>query len=386
MSEKSVQSRQGQLKGYFRQLSFLCQKCRAVQAIEELLGLPCVREAVLYEKLRGNKVKCGLCERRCVIQPGNRGVCKTRLNMDGTLLTLIYGDLSALESRPIEIKPFFHFWPGSTALTFSTWSCNFDCAWCQNHNLSKVEPDPKKNHFFSEEKIVNLALHQEDTGLCASFQEPTLLTEWALPVFKLAKARGLYSCYVSNGYMTSEALRLLREAGMTGMKIDVKGDKEVYRQYCGGADVDKVWRNAHDARKMGIHVEIVNLVITGVNDDEECLKWIIRQHLKNVGKEAPLHFTRYSPAYKFTNPATTVQTLEKAYLMAKKEGILYPYIGNVEGHKYENTICSKCGDTLIHRYGPTISQYKITEDKECPKCGQLIPIAGQRIKKWQPLT
>jgi len=357
-----------------------------VQAIEELLGLPCVREALLYEKLRGNKVKCSLCERRCVIQPGNRGVCKTRLNMDGTLLTLIYGDLSALESRPIEIKPFFHFWPGSSALTFSTWSCNFDCAWCQNHNLSKAEPNPKKNHFFSAEKIVNLALHQEDTGLCASFQEPTLLTEWALPVFKLASGKGLYSCYVSNGYMTSEALKLLKDAGMTGLKIDIKGDKEVYRQHCGGADVDKVWRNAHEAKKMGFHVELVNLVIPGVNDDEECLKWIIKQHLKTVGKESPLHFTRYSPAYKFTNPPTDVQTLEKAYLMAKNEGIFYPYVGNVEGHKYENTICPKCGDTLIQRFGPTIIQYRVTEDKKCPKCGQAIPITGRRTKKWQSLT
>ena len=306
--------------------------------------------------------------------------------MDGTLLTLVYGDLSALESRPIEIKPFFHFWPGSTALTFSTWSCNFDCPWCQNHDLSKAEPNPKNNHFFSAEKIVNLAMHQQDTGLCASFQEPTLLTEWALPVFRLASEKGLYACYVSNGYMTLEALRLLRDAGMTGLKIDVKGDKEVYQKYCGGADVEKVWRNAHEAKKMGFHVEIVNLVITGVNDDEECLEWIIKKHLKTVGKETPLHFTRYSPAYKFTNPPTDVETLENAYRMAKNEGVVYPYLGNVEGHKYENTYCPKCGTTLIQRFGHTITQYEVTDDKKCPRCGQLIPITGRRTKKWQPLV
>lgn len=306
--------------------------------------------------------------------------------MDGMLLSLVYGDLSALESRPIEIKPFFHFWPGSTALTFSTWSCNFDCAWCQNHNLSKVEPNPKKeSHFFSPEKVVTLALHQQDTGLCASFQEPTLLTEWVLPVFKLASEKGLYSCYVSNGYMTLEALKLLKDAGMTGLKIDVKGDKEVYRKHCGGADVEKVWRNAHEAKKMGFHIEIVNLVITGVNDDEECLEWIIKKHLKMVGRETPLHFTRYNPAYKFTNPPTGVETLEKAYCMAKNEGVVYPYLGNVQGHKYENTYCPKCGDTLIQRFGYTITKHAVTEDKKCSKCGQLIPITGRRTKKWQPL-
>jgi len=357
------------------------------QTLDELFGSPSVREALLYEKLRGQRVKCSLCERRCVLENGEKGVCKTRMNVEGALFTLVYGELSSLESRPIEIKPFFHFWPGSSALTFSTWSCNFDCAWCQNHHLSKTEPNPSKSgHFFSPEKIVNLALYQKDNGLCASFQEPTLLTEWVLSVFKLGCEKGLYSCYVSNGYMTLEALKLLKEAGMTGLKIDVKGDRETYQKYCGGADVEKVWRNAHEAKKMGFHVEIVNLVVTDVNDDEECLRWIIKKHLKAVGSETPLHFTRYTPAYKFSNPPTRIATLEKAYVLAKKEGVAYPYLGNAQGHKYENTYCPKCNDTLIQRLGCTITQYRVTEEKRCPRCGQLIPITGRRIKKWQTLA
>jgi len=358
-----------------------------LQEMTELLRLPVVHEALLYEKLRSNKVKCKQCEWHCVIPDGNKGKCKTRLNIDGSLFTLVYGDLSALESRPIEIKPFFHYWPGSTALTFSTWSCNFNCPWCQNHHLSKTEPNPaKSSHYFNPEKIVNLALHQQDNGLCASFQEPTLLTEWALPVFNLGRQKGLYSCYVSNGYMTLDALKLLKEAGMTGLKIDVKGDKETYQKHCGGADVEKVWHNTHEAKKMGFHVEIVNLVITDVNDDEECLRWIIKKHLKNMGSETPLHFTRYNPAYKFTNPPTKIETLEKAYGMARKEGAEYPYLGNVQGHKYENTYCPKCSNLLIQRFNYTIAEYNITEDKKCPKCGQLIPISGRRIKRWQTLV
>jgi len=272
-------------------------------------------------------------------------------------------------------------------LTFSTWSCNFSCPWCQNHHLSKIEPNPSKSsHYFDPEKIVNLAIRQQDTGLCASFQEPTVLTEWVLPVFSLGNQKRLYSCYVSNGYMTHQALKLLKEAGMTGLKIDIKGDKQTYQKYCGGADVEKVWRNAQEAKKMGFHVEIVNLVITDVNDNEECLQWIIKKHLKNVGADTPLHFTRYSPAFKFTKPPTGVETLEKAYNTARKEGVNYPYVGNVQGHEYENTYCPGCGNLLIQRFENTIFQYKITEDKKCPKCSRQIPITGQRIRRSQSLV
>jgi uncharacterized Fe-S radical SAM superfamily protein PflX len=122
------------------------------------LAYPTVKESQFYEKLRNGKVKCGLCERRCEIATGKVGFCRTRMNFGGKLYTLVYGDISAIESRPIEIKPFFHYWPGSTALTFSTWSCNFDCVWCQNFHLSKVAPEPVKAVYHSPEKIVELAL------------------------------------------------------------------------------------------------------------------------------------------------------------------------------------------------------------------------------------
>jgi len=352
-----------------------------VLEVQKLLQYSTVHEALLYEKLKGDKVRCGLCERRCLISSGLKGFCKTRINLNGKLYTVVYGDLSALESRPIEIKPFFHYWPGSTALTFSTWSCNFDCIWCQNHHLSKTEPNPAKSSFYSPEKIVEAAIRGEDNGLCVSFQEPTMLTEWVLPVFRMAREKGLYRCYVSNGYMTLEALKLLKEVGMDGLKIDLKGDAEIYRKYCGGADVEKVWRNAREAKKLGFHVEIVNLVVTDVNDDEDCLRWVIEKHLEAVGPKTPLHFTRYYPAYKFHNAPTRIETLEKAYEMAKKAGVLYPYLGNVQGHGYEDTYCPNCGERLIHRFGYRTIRYRITDDKKCAKCGQLIPITGRYIRK-----
>jgi len=303
------------------------------------------------------------------------------VNIDGRLYTFVYGNLSALESRPIEIKPFFHFWPGSTALTFSTWSCNFDCVWCQNWSLSKTPPDHTNRRYYSPEEIVDLAVQKGDEGLCSSFQEPTLLTDWNHDLFKAGKAKGLYSCYVSNGYMTLEALNLLRTAGMDGLKVDLKGDAETYQRFCGGADVEKVWRNVREAKRMGFHVEIVNLVVTEVNDDEECLRWVVERHLEEAGPETPLHFTRYYPSYRSGRPATPVKTLEKAYELAMKLGLLYPYIGNVYGHRYENTYCPECQETLIKRYGSNIVRYRINEDRRCPKCGLPIPIRGKRIRK-----
>ena len=203
-------------------------------------------------------------------------------------------------------------------------------------------------------------------------------------MFKLAKEKRLkYCCYVSNGYLTLEVLKTLHEAGMDGIKIDVKGDSEAYELYCGGADVEKIWRNVREAKRMGLHVEVVNLVVRDVNDDEETLWWIVERHLKEVGAKTPLHFTRYFPAYKFNNPPTNIGTLEKAYELAKKAGVLYPYVGNVSGHKYESTYCPKCGEKLVKRYGCYVLKYGITEDKQCPKCRTQIPITGEYVGKWK---
>ncbi|MBS7646352.1 MAG: radical SAM protein [Candidatus Bathyarchaeia archaeon] len=341
-----------------------------------------VLESTFCDKLGNDKVKCTLCERRCELSDGQLGFCKTRRNICGKLYTLVYGDISAIESRPIEIKPFFHYWPGSTALTFSTWSCNFDCVWCQNFHLSKASPKPERARYYPPETVVRLALKGGDAGLCASFQEPTLLADWVIKTFSIGKRMGIkYCCFVSNGYMTLEALKVLRDAGLDGLKIDVKGDQETYTRYCGGVDVEKVWRNAREAKRLGLHVEIVNLVVSGVNDDESTLRWIIEKHLENVGPETPLHFTRYFPSYKFYNPPTKIEILEKAYTMAKKFGVLYPYIGNVMGHPYENTYCPDCRKMLIKRYGYHVLEYYVTAENKCPKCGAEIPITGKYLGK-----
>ena len=335
-------------------------------------------EAKLYEKLRRDKVRCNTCERKCVINVNEYGICRTRINIDGKLYTITYGNLSSIESRPIEIKPFFHFWPGSRAITFSTWSCNFTCPWCQNWTLSKQSPPLYVDKIIPPEKIVEKALKYGDQGTCVSFNEPTLLFEYSLDVFRYARERGLYNTYVSNGYMTIDALKMLIEAGLDGLKIDIKGGREEYLKY-NSANVDYVWRNAVAAKNIGIHVEIVYLVVTDATDREETILETIERHLKELGPDTPIHFTRYYPAYIYDKPPTSIKKLEWCYIKAKKMGIKYPYIGNVPGHKYENTYCPNCNMLLIKRWGVRILKYNIVDGK-CPRCGEKIPIVGEYIK------
>lgn len=228
--------------------------------------------------------------------------------------------------------------------------------------------------------MIDLAIKSGCQGLSVSFTEPTLLFEYSLDVFPLALNAGLYTNFVSNGYMTVEALKMLRDSGLQSIKIDVKGGLETVKRFC-GADVSIVWRNAELAKKMGVHVEIVNLIIPGVNDDEATLREIIENHVKRLGVEVPIHFTAYYPAYEFKAPPTPVEKLEEAYRVAKSFGVKYPYIGNVPGHKYENTYCPNCNRILIRRFGLFRVEVKLRADGRCPGCGELIP-----IKLWKSST
>jgi len=339
------------------------------------LGAPTVRRALLFEKLHDDWVQCNLCERRCEIKPSTTGFCKTRKNIEGELYTLVYGDVSSISANPIEKKPFYHFWPGSVALTIGTWSCNQICPWCQNFSLSKFPPNPSRANYIAPEDFVKQALRERCQGISISFNEPTLMFEYSLDVFKLAHARDLYNTYVTNGYMTLEALRMLHDAGLDAMCIDVKGDAAAVRKYC-GADVDVVWRNVREAKKLGMHVEVVNLVIPGVNDRDEQLRELARRHLREAGRETPLHFTAYYPAYKFDAPPTPVATLERAHDIAVSEGLEFVYLGNVPGHRYENTYCPNCSEVLIKRFGLELVKTNLRGNC-CPSCGREIPLVGK---------
>jgi len=303
---------------------------------------------------------------------GQQGWCRTRENHEGQLVTLIYGNVSSLSANPIEKKPLFHFYPGSVALTAGSWSCNFDCPWCQNWEISKSPP--QGGRFMSPKEFVAETVRRRCQGTSISFNEPTLSLEWSLEVFELARARGLYNTFVTNGYMTPQALRLLIEAGLDAMNVDVKGDAEAVRRYC-RADVEAVWRNCRTAKEAGVWIEITTLVIPAVNDGEDSLRGIARRIRDELGPETPWHLSRYYPAYRFTAPPTPVHTLERAHEIGREEGLEFVYLGNVPGHPYENTYCPDCGTLLIARRGLWVSENRF-QGGRCPNCGHPIPGVG----------
>ncbi|MGB9718307.1 MAG: radical SAM protein [Thermoproteota archaeon] len=245
---------------------------------------------------------------------------------------------------------------------------------CQNSDISKNKPNPKRARYVSPEQFLEIALKSGCEGTSISFNEPTLLLEYSLDLFPLAREKRLYNTFVSNGYMTLKALEALAEAGLDAIKFDVKGDEEVYEKYCGGVKASVVWRNAQRAKDLGLHVEIVNLVIPGVNDDEGRLRQLVETHLRTLGPDTPLHFTRYHPEYRFKAPPTPVKTLEKAREIARSLGVLFPYVGNVPGNKYENTWCPECSELLIRRLGFNVLSMRVTSEGKCPKCGFQVPL------------
>jgi len=340
---------------------------------------PFIHPARLQER-SGDKVRCLTCERRCLLADGQTGWCRTRQTCANTLYTLIYGAVSSLSCNPIEKKPLYHFYPGSFALTAGSWSCNLACPWCQNWDISKQPPSG--GEFISPQEFVARARQCDCQSTSISFNEPTLSLEWALEVFPLARKARLYNTFVTNGYMTPTALELLVEAGLDGMNVDVKGDEEAVKEYC-GADVEVVWRNCRRARELGVWIELTTLVIPGANDDDECLEGIAHRIAAELGQDVPWHLSRYYPAYRFTAPSTPVATLERAREIGQQAGLHYVYVGNVPGHPGEHTACPHCGTTLAQRGLLRLLHCDVTPTGHCPRCGQEIAGLGWAWRKPQ---
>ncbi len=329
-----------------------------------------MRESLLQEPMPAG-IRCNVCERRCTVVPRGFGWCRTRRIRDGKLVTLVYGSVASLAANPIEKKPFFHFHPGTSALTAGSWSCNFACPWCQNWSISKVPP-PATGDYISPAGFVDLTEDYGCQGTSISFNEPTLSLEWSLDVFRLARDRGLYNTFVTNGYMTPEALDLLADAGLDAMNVDIKGDALACRRFCGGIDVEKVWGLCRRARSQGVHVEVTTLVVPTVNDSEATLRGIAERMADELGTDVPWHISRYFPAYRFFEPPTPVRTLERAWDLGREAGLEFVYLGNVPGHAHENTYCPGCDRLLVRRSGFDVLDFTIRDGK-CPGCGRAIP-------------
>jgi pyruvate formate lyase activating enzyme len=296
------------------------------------------------------------------------------------LVTLIYGAASSLAANPVEKKPFYHFWPGTGAFTIGSWSCNFGCPWCQNWDISK-KPPPARGRYVSPEQFVALTEESGCAGTSISFNEPTLSLDWSLDVFRLARRRGLYNTYVTNGYITPEALELLIDAGLDAMNVDIKGDAEGVRHYCKGINVDKVWEASKLARQRGVHIEITTLIIPTVNDTNQILQGIAERIVSDLGPGVPWHVSAYFPAYQFNAPPTPVRTLERAWEIGRSIGLEFIYAGNVPGHPYDNTYCPACNTMLIQRMGFDVLANRIHSGR-CPKCQREIAGVWKEGRPW----
>ncbi len=334
---------------------------------------PWVREGLLQEKLPGGKARCLTCARRCLLAEGEKGFCKTRENRGGKIFTLTYGLLSAVSANPMEKKPFYHLYPGDFALTCGTWSCNFTCPWCQNWEISKRPPDPDQGFgYVPPEDFVRMAKEEGCQGVSLSFNEPTLLLEWAVELFPLAKKAGLHTTFVTNGYMTEEALEVLVAAGLDGANVDWKGGPAAVQKFC-GANFQVVVKNSRILKDHGVHVEITTLIIPGVNDDEGTLRFLAERIVEELGSATPWHVTRYFPAHQFRTPPTPISVLERAKEIGEEAGLHFVYVGNVPGHPGQNTYCPSCKALLIERDGLSLLSPHI-QANVCPRCQEGLPI------------
>lgn len=330
-----------------------------------------MKEAYLYKKLKNKKVQCRNCAHYCVIEPSQRGICGVRENIDGKLYALNYGKAIAINIDPIEKKPFYHFLPGSHSLSIATVGCNFVCANCQNYNISQgfknVKEIPGEN--LSPEKIVKMALENNLPSISYTYTEPTIFLEYALDTMKLAKKAGLKNNFVSNGFMSEESAKLVIPY-LNANNIDIKSfSDEFYQENCGGR-LQPVLDTAKLMKKSDVWVEITTLVIPTLSDSEEMFRKIAKFIYEELGPETPWHISQFSGAisWKLQHlPDTPVETLEKAYKIGKKVGLKYVYMGNVPGHKAENTYCPKCGELVINRMNYIIHRHD--KSGKCPKCG-----------------
>lgn len=339
-----------------------------------LPGKPWMRLALCFVQKENGLVICNLCRRRCRIGIGETGFCRVRKNIKGWLFTQNYGDISSLQMRPIEIKPFYHFYPGSQALTYSSWSCNFGCPWCQNWTLSQKLSD--EINYVSPAELVQRAVELGADGICCSFNEPTLLHEYNLDCFRRAKSASLYATYVSNGYMTKEAVQQLVDAGLDAINVDVKGNPATYQHYIPGVEAESVWENVRYFLKKGVWVEVIFLVIPGVNDSEEAVDWVIDRHLEYAGPETPLHVNRYFPANRMRRSPTPLEELEEVSRRARSRGIKYVYIGNTDFD--QNTYCPECGSRLIERNIVGVRLVELGNSGVCLQCGAKINLFQKR--------
>jgi len=324
---------------------------------------------MLYEKIDGNAVRCNLCAHRCRIVPSKRGICGVRENRDGTLYSLVYGVIIAENVDPIEKKPLFHVHPGSNSFSIATVGCNFRCTFCQNHDISQMPRESGRvmGRDTTAEEIVQKAVATGSKSIAYTYTEPTIFFEFAYDVGMSARARNIKNIFVTNGFMTGEALDLISPC-LDAANVDLKSfSDDFYKKYC-GARLEPVLESVRKMKDLGIWVEITTLIIPTLNDSDAELTRIA-EFIRSVGTETPWHISRFHPQYEMTTlPPTPLSTLHRAADIGRAAGLKYVYTGNVPGDASECTYCAQCGNLLIDRFGFHINSFNL-EGGKCPKCG-----------------
>lgn len=331
-----------------------------------------IKEAALFEKLSRDYVRCHVCQWRCKIAPDKPGLCRVRQNRGGILYSINYARASSIAVDPIEKKPLFHFYPATDVFSLGTWGCNFHCKHCQNWEISCVYglEDMENSREISPQMSVETALRQGCRGIAWTYNEPAIWLEYTVDSAKLAKAKNLYTVYVTNGFMTPEALDFIGPY-LESYRVDIKGFSDDF--YFMLSRVSK-WRGILEVtvrakEKWKMHVEIVTNVIPTLNDDENQLRGIASWIKNNLGELTPWHLTRFHPDYMLPGlPSTPMETLEKAYLWGKEEGLKFIYVGNVPGNDRESTKCYSCGKKLVNRSGYS-ARIMGLRDSHCLYCG-----------------
>ncbi|UCH72224.1 MAG: AmmeMemoRadiSam system radical SAM enzyme [Thermoplasmatales archaeon] len=337
------------------------------------------RNANFWKPIKNKKIQCTLCSHRCSINNGKKGICGVRKNKNGKLYTLIYGSCSSMAADPIEKKPLYHFYPGTSAFSMGTIGCNFKCDHCQNYSISTATTGYSHIRDIDPQQVVELAKEYACQGIAWTYNEPTIWHEFSFDSSRLAKKAKLYTIYVSNGYISEDPLREISPY-LDAINVDVKAfNEDFYKKIC-NAHLQPVLDTCELTKELDIHLELTYLVIPGYNDSikdiENFCNWIIEK----LGNDTPVHFSRFHPDYKLlTVKMTPIETLLKIYDFAKDCGILYPYLGNVPPGKYENTICYNCGNICIQRHNYSID-LKGVKDGKCTKCNTLLPITIDKYK------
>ena len=327
-------------------------------------------EAYLYEKREDHNVRCILCRHRCMIQPDRRGICAVRENRGGVLHTLVFGKLIARHVDPIEKKPLYHFFPGSLSYSVATVGCNFKCLFCQNADIAQMPADQDGEILGRDctpKEIVEDALRNHCRSISYTYTEPTVFFEFAYETAKRAHAAGIKNVFVTNGYMSPEALEMIKPF-LDAANVDLKAyNPKYYSEVC-GAKLEGVKKTLKQMVSAGVFVEVTTLIVPGLNDDLRELHDLAAFLVDHLGDATPWHISRFHPTHRLTDrPPTPLSTLVRAREIGLKAGLKYVYTGNVPGEQGENTFCPGCKNVLIERWGFQVRKNRITGGR-CPGC------------------